>query len=231
MTLHLYNLDVCPFAQRAKVGLAHKRVPFEETHIDPTAKPAWFLEMNPHGKLPVIVHDGRLVRESAVVLEYLEEVFDEIPMLPVDPYERSQVRLWLQFCNSEYVPAFYRCVLNTDESLRERNAAQMRAAIAGLLEGIETLSDEGPYFLGSELSLLDISFAPFVERHAAVEALAGVAIADDEEYAPLRRWFAAVAEHPAYAPTKRDDAYWVEVYTEYARGLLGRTYFKANPGE
>ena len=46
--------------------------------------------------VPTIIHDGRVVYESAVVDEYLDDVFPEPPLRPADPWERARMRIWVK---------------------------------------------------------------------------------------------------------------------------------------
>jgi glutathione S-transferase len=55
-----------------------------------------YLKLNPNAVVPTLVHDGRVIIESTVIMEYLEEVFPDIPLLPETPYQRSQARQWLR---------------------------------------------------------------------------------------------------------------------------------------
>jgi glutathione S-transferase len=55
-----------------------------------------YLKLNPRGVVPTLLHDGRAVRESNVILEYLDDAFPENPLRPQHPYDRAQVRLWLK---------------------------------------------------------------------------------------------------------------------------------------
>ena len=55
-----------------------------------------YLKLNPNAVVPTLVHDGKVIIESTLIMEYLDETFPEIPLMPGDPYARSQVRLWLK---------------------------------------------------------------------------------------------------------------------------------------
>ena len=56
--LHLIGQDLCPYVQRARVVLNEKAVPYRMTVIDLAAKPAWFLDVSPLGRVPVLLVDG-----------------------------------------------------------------------------------------------------------------------------------------------------------------------------
>ena len=68
--IELYTAQLCPFAMRARLALAEKSVQAREIEIDPRNKSAWFLEMSPHGKVPLLRHGANLIWESAVICEY-----------------------------------------------------------------------------------------------------------------------------------------------------------------
>ena len=93
--VEIISSSSCPFAQRTRMALMEKGIDFELTEISLDDKPAWFLEISPYGKVPVIRHNGAVVYESAVINEYLEEVFPDHPLLPADPVRRAQARVWM----------------------------------------------------------------------------------------------------------------------------------------
>lgn len=56
-----------------------------------------YLRLNPNGVVPTLVHDGRVIVESSVICEYLDEAFREPAMMPAGPFARSQGRRWLKY--------------------------------------------------------------------------------------------------------------------------------------
>jgi glutathione S-transferase len=69
-------------------------------HHDPA-----FRAINPEGIVPVLVHDGRVVRESTVINEYLEDVFPEVSLRPTDPWLRTEMRVLTKYVDEYFCPA------------------------------------------------------------------------------------------------------------------------------
>ena len=65
----------------------------------------WFLEINPNGQVPVLVHDGKVLTESTVINEYVDETFPDIPLRPTAAYGRAQMRVWTKFVDEYFCPA------------------------------------------------------------------------------------------------------------------------------
>ena len=64
-----------------------------------------FRRLSPEGMVPVLVHDGRVVRESTVINEYLDEVFPDPPLRPADPYLLAEMRIWTKYVDEYFCPA------------------------------------------------------------------------------------------------------------------------------
>ena len=100
LKLYHYWSSVC--SQKARLCLAEKRIEGVSYHVDlftfDNYQP-WYTKLNPKAVVPALDHDGRIITESNVILEYLDDEFPDPPLRPTDPYERAQMRLWLY--NSE----------------------------------------------------------------------------------------------------------------------------------
>jgi len=100
LKLYHYWSSVC--SQKARMCLAEKKIAWESHHVDIFRfenYSDWYTRLNPKNVVPTLDHDGRIVIESNVILEYLDEVFPDLPLRPAGAYERAMMRLWVY--NSE----------------------------------------------------------------------------------------------------------------------------------
>lgn len=84
----LYNMRFCPFAERTVLVLLAKNVPFENVNINLKNKPDWFIEST-LGKVPVLLFKGKVVPESLITSDYLDEAFPEPKLHPSDPLQKA----------------------------------------------------------------------------------------------------------------------------------------------
>lgn len=109
MAFTLYNAPQSTCSQRVRFALHAKGQGFEEHKLDLFAgdqlKPE-YLAINPNGVVPALVHDGQPVIDSAVILEYLEDILpDTAPMRPRDPLAVAQMRAMMRFVDEVPTPA------------------------------------------------------------------------------------------------------------------------------
>nr|POE67451.1 putative glutathione s-transferase [Quercus suber] len=98
-------LDFWPsmFGMRVRIALAEKGIKYEYKDEDLRNKSPLLLEMNPiHKKIPVLIHNGKPVCESLIIVQYIDEVWkDRCPLLPIDPYQRAHSRFWADFVDKK----------------------------------------------------------------------------------------------------------------------------------
>ena len=120
--IELISFKLCPFVQRSVIALLEKDIPFEITYIELDNKPDWFLEISPLGKVPVLrVDDDKILFESAVINEYLDEVTP--PSLhPEDPFEKARNRAWVEFGSTILMTSYRLRMAEDKETLtQEKN--------------------------------------------------------------------------------------------------------------
>ena len=95
LTLYHHNISVC--AQKVRIALDEKRIPWQGREVDLMKGEhltSEFLKINPRGLVPVLIHEGAPISESTVILEYIEDAFPDPPLRPASPLDRAMMRVW-----------------------------------------------------------------------------------------------------------------------------------------
>lgn len=213
--MELFTARVCPYAHRTRLALLEKGLDFEHIEIDFANKPPRFLEASPYGKVPALVDDGATLYESLIINEYLEERYGGARLMPADPTLRAKSRIWIHYFD-EYFNKDYHALLRAADPLEQENALETVRERMRFVESaaFDALSGDGPYWLGAEVSLVDLAWWPFFERLPAYTHYRGLRITP--ETPKLARWAAAMAERPAVRRIANDPSYYIERYARYA---------------
>ncbi|WP_428623600.1 glutathione S-transferase family protein [Sedimenticola sp.] len=159
MSIELVSFPICPFVQRAVIVLKEKGVDFSINYIDLAAPPAWFKSLSPFGKVPLLKTGDDVLFESAIINEYLDEVYP--PRLhPEDPLVRAKHRGWIEF-GSHLMFEQFKLFTAKDED----NFQQQCEAVCGSFARLVPELSDGPYFTGEAFTLLDAAYAPFFMRY------------------------------------------------------------------
>jgi glutathione S-transferase len=228
-TVELYSFEGCPYAQRTRMTLIEKGIEFKLTEIDLFNRPDWFRQISPYGKVPVLLHNGGTIYESAIINQYLDEAFPEPPLMPPDPLGRAQARIWMDYCETRFLTTTHR--LMTEAGDPGRRAANVEALAEVLrfmeFEGLRRLGD-GPWFMGRQLTLVDLQFSPFFERFGTYVEMAGAIWPED--CTRLREWFTHVQELPSYRATAHDTAFHIEARRQMLARIAARREAEAGSG-
>ena len=181
MKLKLISFKICPFVQRAVITLLHKEMPFEIDYIDLGSPPGWFQALSPFGKVPILqVDDRHTIFESAIIDEFLDEICPG-NLLPKDPVQRALDRSWIDF-GSTLILDFSGMIHAGDAESYDRQHAQVQKE----LDWLENMLGEGPFFNGSEFSLVDIAYAPLFMRTSMLNLQAS--LYPLEKYPKINQW-------------------------------------------
>jgi glutathione S-transferase len=150
-------------------------------------KPKDLLELNPYGKVPVLVDDDAVVYESAIIDEYLEERYPEVPLMPKEPLARARIRIWIDYCNTRVQRAAGYIAHNYNV---EESGTELRT----YLENLDRYM-RGREYLADEYSLADITYIPFFVRRERYQ----VNIGDDLPH--LKSWMERLLARPVVRAT------------------------------
>ena len=154
----LISFKLCPFVQRSVITLLEKGVEFDITYIDLAEPPAWFLAISPLGKVPLLRVGDAVLFESAVINEYLDEIYPP-SMHPSDPLLRAQNRAWIEFASNVIGDQYHLMIAKNAETYQDAYEALLNK-----LSQLEQQLTTGPYFNGDNFSLLDAAIAPVFMR-------------------------------------------------------------------
>lgn len=185
----LVSHHLCPYVQRVAIALGERGIGFDRVNIDLSNKPEWFIALSPLGKVPLLEAGGRVLFESAAILEYLEDTLPQ-KLHPADPLLRAEHRGWMEFGSAVLngIAALYNA---PDAAAYGQRHAELRQKLQRLNEAL----GEGPWFAGTSFSLVDAVFAP-VFRYVDVFAAQG--LEDPAQGLPaLAAWRDRLRERPS----------------------------------
>ncbi len=157
-----------------------KGISYEIESIDLANPPEWFMRISPLKKVPLLLMDEHVLFESSVICEYLDEAYPK-QLHPNDLILRAKNRSWIEFGNSCLWDSFY---LTTKETEKEFGEVMSRLLVK--FDQIERVL-QGPYFNGSDCSLVDLNFAPLFQYLNCINEVCS-AIFFDKRHPKILKW-------------------------------------------
>lgn len=184
------NTRVSMFGMRVLIALEEKGVKYEYQEEVLSNKSEELLKMNPvHKKIPVLIHNGKPVCESLIIVQYIDEAWDSTHFIPSKPYDRALSRFWADFTDKKFYDAGSRIMRFKDEAQEQAKSDLLECF--QLLEGaLNEMSAGGslPFFSGKDFGFLDIAFIPFASWFHTYESLGNFKIPFESEYPLLDAW-------------------------------------------
>jgi glutathione S-transferase len=196
MAITLYHDVPSSNSDRVKIALAEKGLAWAGVRISlakKEQKSAEHLARNPYGKIPVIEDGGKILFESCIINEYLDEQYPDPSLMPKDPYLRGRGRILVDYAlNYAHEPywALRNEMLKQAPERNELVLEEKRATLRKLLTYLEDGLGEKPYFLGV-FSLTDIAIIPRFLRMAAYGAMPAPNLPQ------LNAWLQRMKERPS----------------------------------
>lgn len=174
LILSTYWRSSCSY--RARIALNYKKLAYESKHVNIVSgeqKAPEYLAQNPIGHVPTLHIDGVPYVESVAIMELLEELYPEPPLLPKTPQDRARVRALVETINSGIQPLQNLIVLDkVGGDDQEKRGAWMKFFITRGLTAFEALaSEKGPFAFGEAFTMADVCLVPqiFAARRVGVD--------------------------------------------------------------
>eukprot|EP00931_Biecheleriopsis_adriatica_P056696 TRINITY_DN33608_c0_g1_i2.p1 TRINITY_DN33608_c0_g1~~TRINITY_DN33608_c0_g1_i2.p1 ORF type:complete len:458 (+),score=89.48 TRINITY_DN33608_c0_g1_i2:52-1374(+) len=197
VTLYRDNHAWCPYCHKVWLQLEAKQVPYRVKKVSMNCygtKSKDFLAKTPRGLLPALEIDGQFYTGSSHIMQLIEESFPERPMMPGG--RAGQVAGQLLSLERELFGAWLHWLRGEDSSSARRDFEEAMDMTEQALAG--------PYFLGSQLSLVDLIFASSLERIAAsIYYYKGLRVKGGR-WQKINSWFSAMERLDIYKATQSD---------------------------
>ncbi|KAL5542270.1 hypothetical protein UlMin_009983 [Ulmus minor] len=184
---------VSPFVRRVEWALKLKGVDYEYIEEDIFNKSSLLLKLNPvRQKVPVLVHDLKVVAESYVILEYIDEIWKQNSLLPLDPYQRAMARFWAKFAEEKVFETAWNALCSGGE--------EKEKALKIAIESLEILEGEAKkiqnFFGGDRIGYLDIAMGWIGYWLPVWEQVGCMSILDPLKFPATSAWAKRFISHP-----------------------------------
>lgn len=218
-TYIMYHIPVCPFSQRLEILLALRgmrdAVEFRMVDITKPRDPELLAKTRGTTALPVLeTPDGKILKESLVILRYLDEVLEGPSLRRTDPYEHA-VEAMMIAREGPFTMTGYVYVMNQDPEAREVHRDKMLAHYRDLNGFLEEHNPDGT-FLFDDFGMAEAVFTPMFKRFWFLDYYEDFALPDGPEYDRVKRWKEACMAHPATDQVTEEEI--VKLYYDYALG-------------
>ncbi|TVU31923.1 hypothetical protein EJB05_23634, partial [Eragrostis curvula] len=220
--LKLLGMWASPYVTRAKLALHIKGLRYENVEEDLGNKSELFLISNPvHKTVPVLIHNGKPICESSVIVQYIEDAFADVgpSLLPTDPYERAIARFWAAYVEDKLANQWVRVLRDKTDEERAEAMRQTLAAVEVLEVGLKECSGgKGAFFGGDRVGYIDVLLGGMVSWVKANEPLFGIKLIDAAKTPLLAAWMESFCELDVAKAVLQD----VNEVVEYAKAVQAR---------
>jgi glutathione S-transferase len=197
MAIKLYHDVPSTNCDRVKIVLAEKGLAWESIWVKlgkMEQKSPEHLQRNPYGKIPVIDDAGKLLFESCIINEYLDEKYPNPPLQPKDPYLRARGRIlvdyFLNYLHEPYWALRGEMIKKYEAERDQKIVSETRREVTARLQYLEEALGDKPFFLG-DYSLTDIAMLPRFPRLQQYGVLPNTALPK------LTAWLERMKQRPA----------------------------------
>ena len=213
--------NTCPYAHRTLITLYELDIPFDTTEVTGRPAPAWYLKINPRGKVPAIripACDYEVIYESAICNEFLCDystttLNKDHGLMPKDPILRARIRLLNDHCDNVFTKTLFTFIMNKDEAKDKEMVEAMEKALVTYEEALERSG--GPFLVGEQFTLADVHIVPFILRLVVtLRHWKGYELSKDQ-FPKLLAWFDACSQRDSCVQAAITEDKIIEVYKKF----------------
>lgn len=218
MALVLIDVALSPFAQKVKIALREKNIPFEIRGTDlTTADPV--RAANPRGEIPLLLDGDAAVWDSSIILEYIEDKWPEPALLPKDPLGRARARQIEELCDGPFEAVIF---CTSEVTVFRRAQGELQAAILAeaknslqqLFAYLEQQLGDKPYFGGEAWGRADCAVFPHVMNARGQRT-------PPPEGSKLAAWLTRALERPSVQQTMAEAKAGIAEFKAMAEAYAG----------
>ncbi|WP_169566097.1 glutathione S-transferase family protein [Sneathiella limimaris] len=216
----IYHIPVCPFSQRLEILLALKgmedALEFKVVDITKPRDPELLAKTDGTTALPVLeTPDGEILKESLVLLTYLDEVLGSKQIRRASPYKHAIENLMIAN-EGAFTTTGYLFVMNQDDNERAALREKLLGHYADFNKFLMKYNPDGTY-LFDDFGLAETVYTPMFMRFWFLEYYEDFHIPETDDFARVKKWHSACLEHPAAQQVCKEEI--VKLYYDYARGF------------
>lgn len=225
----VHHIPVCPFSQRLEILLELKgcrdQVEFKAVDITQPRSAELLALSGGSTALPILqLPDGTVLRESLVILRFLETLFARHPVAQADPLRHAVENLLVSH-ERDFGDAGYRLLMNRDPGRREALRQGLLEQYARLDEVLCRFADRGAHglagaatpWLWQHFGWAEAVFTPLFMRFWCLGHYEDFELSDEARFVRVRAWEQACMAHPAAQQVTREEI--VKLYVDYALGV------------
>ncbi|MGR3543869.1 MAG: FtsZ-binding protein FzlA [Paracoccus sp. (in: a-proteobacteria)] len=217
-TTRLYHSTLSPFCRKVRLVLAEKKIEVELVEEKYWENPPDLKRRNPAGKLPVLRFRGTMLAESQAIVEYIDEVVSESPLMPRGALDRHEVRRLCAWFDDKFNSEVTQPILNERvwKKILRSGYPDSRAVKDGLraikehMDYLAGLLEDRRWLAGGAMSLADFTAA------AHFSCLDYISDVDWDRSEVLRDWYATIKSRQAFRGVLADQVPGIQPAPHYA---------------